>query len=363
MFKGGTCLKKCYFETYRFSEDLDFTLTDPGHLDQGFLASTFREVGEWVYNQSGIEIPNDGIRFEVYKNTREGQSAQGRLAYRGPMRPGGDLPRVKLDITADECLVLEPVLRRVHHSYSDETREAFQIRSYSFEELFAEKLRALAERERPRDLYDVIHLYRNSSLTVDRGVIVDTLREKCEFKSIPMPTMASLSNSRERAELESEWGNMLAHQLPELPPFESFWEELPTVLGWLFGQIGLPAMVSIPIKEAIESSWRPPAMMQAWGFEVPLEVIRFAAANHLCVDLTYRGSTRLIEPYSLRRTRAGQILLHAVRHEDNEHRSYRVDSIQGAGVTRVSFVPRYAVELTSSGPLPIPSAVRRHIRR
>lgn len=25
-FKGGTCLKKCYFETYRFSEDLDFTI-------------------------------------------------------------------------------------------------------------------------------------------------------------------------------------------------------------------------------------------------------------------------------------------------------------------------------------------------
>ncbi len=28
VFKGGTCLKKCYFETYRFSEDLDFTLLD-----------------------------------------------------------------------------------------------------------------------------------------------------------------------------------------------------------------------------------------------------------------------------------------------------------------------------------------------
>lgn len=26
VFKGGTCLKKCYFETYRFSEDLDYTL-------------------------------------------------------------------------------------------------------------------------------------------------------------------------------------------------------------------------------------------------------------------------------------------------------------------------------------------------
>ncbi|MBA2526098.1 MAG: nucleotidyl transferase AbiEii/AbiGii toxin family protein [Pyrinomonadaceae bacterium] len=26
IFKGGTCIKKTYFETYRFSEDLDFTL-------------------------------------------------------------------------------------------------------------------------------------------------------------------------------------------------------------------------------------------------------------------------------------------------------------------------------------------------
>ncbi len=28
VFKGGTCLKKCFFETYRFSEDLDFTIID-----------------------------------------------------------------------------------------------------------------------------------------------------------------------------------------------------------------------------------------------------------------------------------------------------------------------------------------------
>ena len=25
VFKGGTCLRKCYFPDYRFSEDLDFT--------------------------------------------------------------------------------------------------------------------------------------------------------------------------------------------------------------------------------------------------------------------------------------------------------------------------------------------------
>jgi predicted nucleotidyltransferase component of viral defense system len=29
IFKGGTCLRKCYFPNYRFSEDLDFTCTNP----------------------------------------------------------------------------------------------------------------------------------------------------------------------------------------------------------------------------------------------------------------------------------------------------------------------------------------------
>lgn len=29
LFKGGTCLKKCYFENYRFSEDIDATIIHP----------------------------------------------------------------------------------------------------------------------------------------------------------------------------------------------------------------------------------------------------------------------------------------------------------------------------------------------
>ena len=32
VFKGGTCLRKCYFPEYRFSEDLDFTSTDPNFV-------------------------------------------------------------------------------------------------------------------------------------------------------------------------------------------------------------------------------------------------------------------------------------------------------------------------------------------
>ena len=35
IFKGGTCLRKCFFETYRFSEDLDFTLREPNSYRLG----------------------------------------------------------------------------------------------------------------------------------------------------------------------------------------------------------------------------------------------------------------------------------------------------------------------------------------
>lgn len=90
----------------------------------------------------------------------------------------------------------------------------------------------------------------------------------------------------------------------------------------------------------------------------PLEVIRFAAANYLCVDLTYDGSVRRIEPYSLRQTADGNFVLHAIRSDSGEHRSYRVDRMQGASVTTQSFTPRYLVELSSDGPLPVAVAAR-----
>src|SRR5690606_14276268 len=75
--------------------------------------------------------------------------------------------------------------------------------------------------------------------------------------------------------------------------------------------------------------------------------------NRLCVALNYQGSSRLIEPYSLRRTRDGNIVLHAFNADKGEHRSYRADRIEGASVTGRTFVPRYEVELTPNGPLAI----------
>ena len=358
VFKGGTCLKKCYFETYRFSEDLDFTLQDADHLDEAFLANVFEEVGEWVYDACGLQLPPEARKFEVFTNPRGSQSAQGRLGYRGPLGRAGDPPRIKLDLAADEVLVLAPVQRPVHHPYSDLPEAGIRVLSYSFEEVFAEKMRALAERQRPRDLYDVVHLYRRQDLQPNRALVRSTLSRKCEFKGIPVPTYAALTDRPERTAIEVEWEQMLAHQLPACPPFNEFWQELPAVFAWLNEQSTQPALAAIPSGRAVvDTSWRPPAMVRAWGAQAgSMETIRFAAANYLCVQIRYtkengEHTTPIIEPYSVRRTSAGDLLLFGVKSDTGESRSYRLDRIGSATVTRQAFRPRFAIELTASGPL------------
>ncbi len=352
IFKGGTCLKKCYFETYRFSEDLDFTLARAEHQDKDFLIGAFKKIANWIYDAAGIEIPRESIRFDLNTNPRGKISVEGRIYYKGPLGFAGPLPRIKLDLTADEILVLNQVSREVNHPYSDKPAGGIHFKCYGFEELFAEKVRALGERLRPRDLYDVVHLYRHFGTGQNRELVLSTLKKKCEFKEIPLPVMETLEGKPERAELVSEWNSMLGHQVPVLPPFEQFWQELPELFDWLYRAVEKAAPASMPaIKgEDIDTTWHPPAMAQAWHMAIPLEVIRYAATNRLIVDLAYGGSRRLIEPYSLKRTREGNLLLHAVKHESGESRSYRVDRIEGAKVTQRSFRPKYAIELTIKEP-------------
>ncbi|MBE0549018.1 MAG: nucleotidyl transferase AbiEii/AbiGii toxin family protein [Rubrivivax sp.] len=361
VFKGGTCLKKCYFETYRFSEDLDFTLRDEGQLEDGFLRRVMGEVIAWVADESGLVLRADQLSFDLYTNPRGRLSCQGKVGYRGPVSPAtaaGGWPKIKLDLTADEKLVLPAVRREVFHPYSDRPEDGLWINCYAYEEAFGEKVRALAERTRPRDLYDVVNLYRHGDSRPPAAVLRDVLTQKCEYKGIALPSVATLEPHR--PDLEAMWASMLAHQLPVLPPVADFWAALPEIFIWLMSGAEAPQRARIaPVASETIIRSRVLPMSVPLRARAPLEIIRFAAANHLCVDLTYDGSVRRIEPYSLRETAEGDFVLHAIRSDSGEHRSYRVDRMQDASVTGQAFTPRYLVELTSDGPLAIAPAVAR----
>lgn len=355
VFKGGTCLKKCYFETYRFSEDLDFTITDPGLIDESTLSEAFTEICDWVYRKAGIEVFPDRLRFDIYTNPRGEISCQGRFYYRGPVSPRGDPPRIKLDLSSDEMLVLKPVIRKIAHPYSDGTDKEFRIQCYAFEEIFGEKIRALGERCRPRDLYDVIHLFRRREGTLDLAqAVLDVLKAKCRFKGIPLPTLSDLT--AQRPELDADWEQMLAHQLQALPPVDDFWNTLSEFFSWLTGPpvAGRPQM-AMSAAGAIVSRRELGGGSSGYVPGAPaMETVYFAAANRLCVDLEYKSRVRRLEPYSLRRTKDGNLLFYGAKADTGEIRCFRVDRIQSAAATNQSFTPRYLIELTGSGQVSIP---------
>lgn len=344
-FKGGTCLKKCYVETHRFSEDLDFTVLPGGPVRDADVLPIFQAVLQRVYKLSGINFSDKSPFFETHSS---GLYTSGRVYYRGP-RDTPSVASVKLDLSAAEKVVRPTVLRPISHPYSDELPAPGTVRCYSFEEVFAEKIRAMGERSRPRDLYDIVNLFRREDLHRHPKLISDVLAEKCVSKGVEIPTLAALESSPYRQELESEWSNMLAHQLPQLPPFETFWAELPSLFEWLAGQYKAPELKTVPSKEPTDNRWTPPATVWRWGTGIPVESIRFAAANHLCIELGYQGTTRLIEPYAFRRSKAGAILLCAIKVQTRETRTYRVDRIETVKVSNRPFRPAFRIEIGGFG--------------
>lgn len=365
IFKGGTCLKKCWFETYRFSEDLDFTIVNEQHLNMEFLSERFATISDWLQEKTGIELPKDLISFDIYTNKQNKTACEGKISYRGPIAPRNrSLPRIKIDLTLNEKIVLPPVVRTVSHAYSDYPDNGIQALCYSYEEIFGEKTRALAERTRPRDLYDVINLFRNTEFPSNPAVIRDVVSQKCDFKGIPLPTLESLMPFKER--LSAEWSDMLSHQLPQLPSLESFWQALSEFFEWLTSNTdnrmhlpNYPGAAGESIMRGPIGGLRIPALASSF-----IEVIRFAASNHLCVELDYtdengRQNQRLIEPYVLVAAKDGNIILKSINVEKDADRSYRIDRIKGAKVTNRVFTPRYEIQLTPSGYLPVQAVVSK----
>jgi predicted DNA-binding transcriptional regulator YafY len=75
---------------------------------------------------------------------------------------------------------------------------------------------------------------------------------------------------------------------------------------------------------------------------------RYAGANRLKIDIDYRAAdgrwgTRRVEPYSLRRTQQGNLILFVVN-DRGQLRSYRVDRIAAVRPTAETFRPSFLVE-------------------
>jgi len=231
VFKGGTALRKMYFPTYRFSEDLDFTVVQAiGEVD---LRASIEVVCRHVQSRSGIQTWT-----ALWKQTRDvaGEEAyRVRVAYVGPLgRRGPDPPRITLDLTRYERLVSPMMQRSITHPYSDAPSEPLRVPTYRLEEMLAEKLRALLRRCFPRDIYDVWYLLKYHGKRLNHSLLLDALEEKCRYKGYAYSSAKDFLLPARRAGMPEAWDASLEHLVSSAPAYEAVVSELEVLLpDWL----------------------------------------------------------------------------------------------------------------------------------
>ncbi len=147
VFKGGTCLKKCYFPNYRFSEDLDFTVVNPDFwLDEKLLGQIIDLVTERT------EMPLHLQQWKELKHRERPTDFAAVIKFWGADHPRNQPPppphrwrtSIKIEVISYETMLFPVEERKVHHRYSDSLSPAAQqVPCYSLSEVLAEKLRAL----------------------------------------------------------------------------------------------------------------------------------------------------------------------------------------------------------------------------
>ncbi len=136
-------------------------------------------------------------------------------------------------MTAWEEVLLPPETKPLIHGYSDSCEAELVI--LSLPEILAEKLRAILQRDRPRDLYDVWWLLTRSS-EMGAASLPDLFQRKCAFKRV---TLRGPDDFFEAQRLESHrrtWGASLRRLVRPVPEFDQVVSDLGGLLGDALGQ-------------------------------------------------------------------------------------------------------------------------------
>lgn len=214
VFKGGTVLKKVYFEDYRFSEDLDFTLLN-NDISNEQIFEWFSEVFEYIQDEANIPLEI------IDNNEHEDGGINFYISYVGPLGGLGSSKRVKADISRSEQLQFEPVMQNTFLGYSDQ--EEHQLLCYPLEEVLVEKLRTIMQRMQARDFYDIWYLLEIHGMDAD--FYVEEFRSKCESKEIDPAGFHSKLQQR-LPQYKGRWQSSMADQIQDLPDFDQVVREV-----------------------------------------------------------------------------------------------------------------------------------------
>jgi len=195
-FRGGTALHKIYLQPQpRYSEDIDLVQLEPGPIKE--IMFRLGEVLSWLPNRSTAQKRHSN---KLYFKTESEIAPVQQI-------------RLKVEINCMEhfhVLPLQKVPFRVENSwYTDEA----QLVTYDLDELLGTKLRALYQRKKGRDLFDMDMILRQHTPNTEH--VLQCFKQYIEFVAEAAP---SYKQYMANMELKMQDAEFLTDVLPLLRP-------------------------------------------------------------------------------------------------------------------------------------------------
>lgn len=185
-FCGGTALHKLYLAPQpRYSEDIDLVQIEPGPIKP--IMHRLGEVLDW--------LPDRVTKQKRYNNTM-------LFRVESEIAPVVQL-RLKVEINCFEhfnVLGLEKVPFRMDNPwFTGETK----LTTYKFEELLGTKLRALYQRKKGRDLFDLYVALKRRDVNIDQ--VMQCYKKYMEFVVKKTPSYKQFVNNMQEKMADSEF--------------------------------------------------------------------------------------------------------------------------------------------------------------
>jgi predicted nucleotidyltransferase component of viral defense system len=197
--KGGTALRLVYFDDWRHSVDLDFSVLP------AFPSEALRtHVNRWF---TQVDVAH-GMTVQLVDFHRANGAARMRAQFVGPLRHPA---RLLFDVTLDEPVLLPPQRREVVLPFFPALRP--RVLTYAPEEILAEKMRSILQRGKARDYYDVWRLLKEKKTALDLSLTHALLEQKCWHKGLEVAEAQAFLTPQHLEEAGVYWERDLVRQV------------------------------------------------------------------------------------------------------------------------------------------------------
>lgn len=179
VFRGGTALNKLYIQPpSRYSEDIDFVQLAAGPI--GKTVDAIREsLDPWLGTPKRKQTRRGYKIIYPYENTE------------------GTISKLKIEINTTEHFQVESLQAFNFVVASEWFNGTASITTYQIDELIGTKLRALYQRKKGRDIFDVWFVLKKEM--VDVVSVVRIFQAYCRFNNEPIERVDFEKNIEEKA--------------------------------------------------------------------------------------------------------------------------------------------------------------------